>query len=80
MFYSDTVLNKLVQFTNDNATKEPPPPSPPQKKTKKTKQNKTKQNKTNNNKKPPEEPEENKGEWKAPFLYTKVYNIPSVQQ
>ena len=37
LFYSDTVLNKLVQFTNDNATK----------------------------KKIPEEPEKNKGEWKA---------------
>ena len=36
LFYSDTVLNKLVQFTNDNATK-----------------------------KRTEQPEKNKGEWKA---------------
>ena len=36
LFYSDTVLNKLVQFTNDNATK-----------------------------RRTEQPEKNKGEWKA---------------
>ena len=59
LFYSDTVLNKLVQFTNDNATK-----------------------KKNNNKKQRNQriTKASGKHWLTSFLYTKVYNIPSVQQ